>query len=318
MTTYNGEKFLKEQLDSMLRQSRLIDELVVCDDGSKDGTIGILNEFAGAAPFPVKITINENNLGSTKNFEKVISLCSGDIIILCDQDDIWLPDKVKILVGVFLANPNCKMAFTDAIIVDESNNRTGELWASFYFDKKAQKTMKSGKGLRFFAGANVVTGATAAIAKSLFEEAAPFPEEFVHDYWLATIAEIKGELFFNASFTINYRKHQSQQTGIVSTKKFPQKINCIPEFDKNVKLMQIMLKKLDDRSYLTKKQRKVFTDKMEFFHFRGNMPSNIFVRIPKIAINTLNGNYFRYATGFLSIIKDLLLPLFPKRTKTCL
>src|SRR5690606_8953402 len=77
MCTYNGEKYLAEQLESILRQDHPVDELVVCDDGSSDRTIAILNEFAQKAPFVVGIHVNEKNLGSTKNFEKALTLCQG-------------------------------------------------------------------------------------------------------------------------------------------------------------------------------------------------------------------------------------------------
>src|SRR4030095_14430308 len=82
LCSYNGERYLQEQLDSIAGQSRLPDELVVCDDRSLDETAEIIRAFASKVPFPVRLTINERNLGSTKNFEKAISLCRGDIILL--------------------------------------------------------------------------------------------------------------------------------------------------------------------------------------------------------------------------------------------
>ena len=88
LCTYNGEKFLREQLDSIALQTLLPDELVACDDRSCDSTMEILQEFRERVSFPVHIHQNEENLGSTKNFEKAIKLCSGDIIALCDQADV--------------------------------------------------------------------------------------------------------------------------------------------------------------------------------------------------------------------------------------
>src|SRR5271168_2200141 len=88
LCTYNGERFLSRQLASMLQQSRLPDELVVCDDRSTDNTIEILQDFSASAGFPVKITRNEHNLGFVANFERAIQLCQGDLIALSDQDDI--------------------------------------------------------------------------------------------------------------------------------------------------------------------------------------------------------------------------------------
>lgn len=87
MCTYNGEKYLREQLESIARQTLLPNELVVCDDCSSDETVEIIQDFSRNAPFSVRLMINENNLGFAKNFEKAITLCSGEIIVLSDQDD---------------------------------------------------------------------------------------------------------------------------------------------------------------------------------------------------------------------------------------
>jgi len=306
MATYNGRKFLKQQLDSVAAQSRRVDELAVCDDGSADGTVDILKEFAAAASFPVKIAVNERNLGSTKNFEKAVSMCGGDIIFLCDQDDVWLPDKTRIIESVFSANPNCGMVFTDGVVVDEANCPLSRLWADFGFDKKRQRAVKDGKGFGTLVRSNVVTGATAAITRSFFEEARPFPAEAVHDYWMAMVAVLKGKLFFNDAATINYRKHASQQIGTPS-RAFLQKLKRIPDFDKDARLRRVLREELDGRFHLTDRQNKLFADCVEFHLSRDNLTRGGVERIPKIAVNLFSGNYHKFSAGFLSAGKDLLM-----------
>jgi glycosyltransferase involved in cell wall biosynthesis len=306
MTTYNGQRFLKEQLGGMLAQSRGVDELVVCDDGSGDNTVDILKGFASNAPFPVKIVVNERNLGSVKNFEKAISLCAGDIIVLCDQDDVWLPDKVKILENVFLTNNNCGMAFTDAMIIDEADNPQGRLWARFNFGKREQKIIKKGKGFKFFADGNIVTGATAAITKPFFEEAAPFPERFVHDHWLAMVAVSKGKLFFSDAVTVNYRRHSSQQIGTPAAEDFLRRAGKIVDYDKAVDAVKTMRDELGGRFNLTEEQRKIFADMIEFYLFRKDIPRSGLTRVPKIIKRLAAGKYHLFATGFLSAAKDMI------------
>ncbi|HIE59179.1 MAG TPA: glycosyltransferase, partial [Hydrogenothermaceae bacterium] len=88
LATYNGDTYLQDQLNSYIAQERLPDEMVVCDDVSKDETVAILEAFQKVAPFEVQIIKNETNLGYTKNFEKALSLCSGDIVFFSDQDDV--------------------------------------------------------------------------------------------------------------------------------------------------------------------------------------------------------------------------------------
>src|ERR671927_271278 len=109
MCTYNGARFVREQLASIAAQTRPPDELVVCDDCSTDATLECIREFARTAPFPVRVVENEKNAGSTKNFERAVELCEGDFIALADQDDVWLPEKLQRLEEV-LANKNTALA----------------------------------------------------------------------------------------------------------------------------------------------------------------------------------------------------------------
>src|SRR5260221_5871118 len=118
MCSYNSTAWLDEQLASILRQSRLPDELVVCDDGSKDETVAKLKAFARSAPFPVRVFVNEINLGFTRNFEKAISLCEGDVIALSDHDDISEDFRLARTEDVFTSRPAIGLAFCDAQVVD--------------------------------------------------------------------------------------------------------------------------------------------------------------------------------------------------------
>ena len=100
LCTFNGEKFLPEQLSSVSAQTRLPDELIAIDDSSSDDTMSILHDFAAKSTFPVQVLRNEHNLGVTANFARAVSACSGDFIVPCDQDDIWLPNKLATLAEV--------------------------------------------------------------------------------------------------------------------------------------------------------------------------------------------------------------------------
>ena len=95
MCTYNGARFVAEQLESVAAQTRPPSELVVCDDRSTDGTARLVEQFAARAPFPVRLFVNERNLGSTANFGRAVTLAEGDLVALCDQDDVWRPEKLE-------------------------------------------------------------------------------------------------------------------------------------------------------------------------------------------------------------------------------
>ena len=100
MCTYNGARFLGAQLASVAAQARAPDELVVCDDRSTDETARVVEEFAAAAPFRVRLHVNERNLGTTRNFERAVSLCEGDLIALSDQDDVWAEGRGPVVRGL--------------------------------------------------------------------------------------------------------------------------------------------------------------------------------------------------------------------------
>lgn len=118
MTTYNGEKFIKKQLDSIINQTYKNLEIIICDDGSTDKTIDIIKEYQKKDK-RIKLYINEKNLGFSKNFEKAISLCKGDYIALSDQDDIWELDKIETMVK----NINdAILVYGDEKLIDEKDN----------------------------------------------------------------------------------------------------------------------------------------------------------------------------------------------------
>lgn len=119
MALYNGQRFVREQLESFARQTRLPDELVVSDDASTDRGVAIVHEFARNAPFSVRILANHSNLGCTKNFERAIRECTGDIICTSDWDDVWHPEKLALLEQALAGSPAAGIATGRVQRVDE-------------------------------------------------------------------------------------------------------------------------------------------------------------------------------------------------------
>src|SRR5438552_15532105 len=119
LCTYNGARCLTEQLASRATQAKLPDELVVCDDESTDESAEIVRNFARNVRFPVRLEVNERNVGSIKNFEKAIGLCRGEIGALADQDDVWKDQKLSKLCIALQENPRAGYAFSNAELIDE-------------------------------------------------------------------------------------------------------------------------------------------------------------------------------------------------------
>jgi len=205
IATYNGERYLQEQLDSFLSQTRQPDELVVCDDGSKDTTLKLLGSFSQRAPFAVRIYQNEKNLGYTKNFERALSKCSGDLIFLSDQDDIWHSTKIRIVEKAFLDHRDALVLIHDGELVDENLLSHG--------------ATKLGQVLAGYASdAWFVTGALTAIRREILLYALPIPDEIIgHDGWLHYIARMLGKrLILDQSLQV-MRRHQSNTSDWIAS-----------------------------------------------------------------------------------------------------
>lgn len=222
MCTYNGEKFLHEQLASLANQTRLPDELVICDDGSTDSTAEIVEEFARTVSFPMRFIRNPENLGSTKNFEKAIGLCTGDLIALCDQDDIWMPEKLARQADVMENDPELGGVFSDGEVVDDrSEPLSKRVWQSAGFSCDEQRSFRRGQSTAILTRKNVVTGTTLTIRASLLPLLLPVPAPWVHDAWIAWMLVLDSKLDFIETPLVRYRLHASQQIGLVTISEQP-------------------------------------------------------------------------------------------------
>lgn len=217
LCTYDGGRFVGQQLQSIAQQSHLPDEVVICDDGSTDDTPAIVAAFARQAPFDVRWERNAVNLGSTKNFEQAISRCQGDLIFLADQDDVWRADKVERIVAAFRRFPDAAFAFSNAGVVDQQLRPLGyRLWDAVGVRRPpgGESTFQLDlfpETVRTF----VVTGSTMAIRKQFREFLIPFPTDWVHDGWIATLLSAIRPAIAIDEDLIQYRQHGAQQVGLV-------------------------------------------------------------------------------------------------------
>lgn len=223
--TYNGEQFLKDQIDSILNQTLKVDEIIVCDDCSTDTTIEIVNNYAKGNPNLFKIIINETNLKSVKNFEKAIKLCSGEVIFLSDQDDIWALNKVEEYVNYFKENPKINVLASNGYCINE-NNEIEEKYAIWDVPQILRENNIEVDYYKLITiVSNIATGASMAFRKEFVPLFLPFPilENLHHDEWISIISsyqksfELLNEKFFY------YRIHSSQQVGGVFYKKTKRK-----------------------------------------------------------------------------------------------
>lgn len=213
LCTYNGEKYLKEQLDSILSQSVLPDEIVVCDDVSQDSTFDILQQYKNQYPEIFKIERNKENLGYVKNFEKAIMMCSGNLIFLSDQDDIWFENKVESIRNALSENPNINVICHNIELFSESNIPEKDYWKARKF--YPQKTNAELLEFVFLSG-NIFPGMTMAIskkAKDLYFPLKKLNHLIIHDFELIIQACRDGSFYVTNEILAKYRLHENQNIG---------------------------------------------------------------------------------------------------------
>ena len=215
MCTYNGSKFIQEQLNSILSQTQPVDEIVICDDGSTDNTLGIIENIKKNTAANIRIFRNDTNLGFKKNFFKAISLCQGDIVFLSDQDDVWSPNKVDVISLWFSSHPDKNVVFTDATLIDNRDDTIDEsLWQRLGFDRRKQRFFDHGYGLDIWAWRNRATGATMAF-KKVFIEGLDWQSssDAFHDKIIAIYGLTNHCLGYHSEKLIKYRLHDGQICG---------------------------------------------------------------------------------------------------------
>ncbi len=317
MCTYNGADFLQAQLESILAQSRRPDEVVICDDGSTDQTTTLLNQFASASSV-AKIHINQQNLGSAKNFEQAISMCTGDVIALSDQDDVWRHDKLQMIEDAFLKNPSAGLVFSDAEIVDENLNPLNRrMWKEVGFDAHKRKLVRTGRALEVLITGWTVTGATMAFRSNFTKLSLPIPNEIamIHDGWIALTTAAVAKVVMIDEPLIKYRQHEQQQIGAPTRTQASTNRGGIEAAlrrrNSSADLHEILTtlaERLSANAHLydTRTALSFVSDYSFHLNVRANLPQRRLNRVPSILRELLSLRYHEYANGFKSAAKDLV------------
>lgn len=325
MCTYNGAEFVTEQLDSIAAQTRLPDELIVCDDGSTDATVECVREFARNASFPLRLVENEKNLGSTKNFERAIALCEGDLIALADQDDVWVPDKLRSLEQA-LADENIGLAFTNGEIVDASLNALSQsVWETIRFGEREQKLFREGHQFAVLLDHNVVTGAALAMKAEFRELILPIPNDLVHDgipvlhdWWAALLVAAVAEISFIPGLLFKYRQHSAQQMGVVSRRddqseqgiaRFSSSVRRKNIFSAEIHYLRTILERLSaiQRPSARANVLSGLEARLKHLETRAAMPEGRTQRVAPVLRELFARRYHLYSNGLASAAKDFWL-----------
>ncbi len=317
LCTYNGHKFLEEQLASIVAQHPLPDSIVICDDCSSDQTWEILQTFEAASPVPVKIVRHATQQGVVKNFEAAVRLLETDIVFLCDQDDLWIPGKISTIAALFESDPEANLVFTDAVLVDEQAQQLGgSLFSELQISRWEEWALSHGKAFEVLCRRNIITGATTAFRRSLLDAALPFPDYYWHDEWLGLIAAATGNVVKLPAPTIKYRQHGKNLVGvkkltsIESLKRLKWSMN-------EPRSRHFAADRVDLRSALAERLEllPVVADdvvhqcqkSVAFAQFRANLPRRFLLRLPAVLWMAAKGEYRQFEALWKShIFRDLL------------
>lgn len=313
--TYNGAKFIEEQLRSILSQSRIPDEIVLRDDRSTDGTLELAGALLRSFPGRVDLRRNEQRFGVSRNFEGAIRACSGDAIFLSDQDDVWMPDKVDHMAGLLERDPEISWLFSDATCIDEQGARlSGSLWRTFGLNRRVAEGFRSGRAFEEILKAPRITGATMAVRARAARIALPVGPGWVHDHWISMLLAYLGEQVVAIERPlISYRIHAAQEIGVRATtlahRLKRSRSTGGPQYLEEAAQVAGFLSEADARARASgievpATRRRRGGSKVRHLEARGKMREAAYPAALAMALQELAGGRYRYSYSRFAFLKD--------------
>lgn len=314
MATYNGEKYLQQQLDSFIAQTRKPDELIICDDKSTDFTLNIINDFIKIAPFDVHVYTSEHRLGYSKNFDRSISYCVGDVILISDQDDVWFPRKIEKIEKIFGLLDSVLVVIHDAELVDGKLKSCGIT------------RLEQGIISKFPHSLIITTGCFTSFRKELCSLLLPIPvEQFSYDAWIHKLGDVfDRRLIIKESLQL-YRRHGENVSKLPLNQTKIATSSDIRRLYLRKNSKQSCISRLDGLSLLSTRivERKNLVDKLlgDLEYEKAINKINKEINAVQNRISILNKNRalrifpafksymkgeYSYSSGYRSLIRDLM------------
>ena len=318
LCTFNGARFIQEQIRSILDQETPVDEIVVRDDRSDDNTVALIGALAATTAIPIRVTVNQDRLGSTRNFLTAIEHCRGDVIFLSDQDDVWLAEKVATMTAAFAADAEVELVLSDATVVDEALRPLGyTVLGSLPLTARDRTRVRRGDGTDLVLVRPFGTGSSMAFRATLSPAILQlnWPDALIHDSWILTVADALSRLEVIDRPLNLYRQHAAQQVGA------PPKWRAraaegaagqpAPERLPGHRRQLGVFRQIEAAFALTETRapfRATLRDAIAHLERRLGLPGARPLRLPGVAREVVGGGYSRFASGLRSAGRDLLLP----------
>lgn len=315
MASCEGAAFLESQLESIAEQTRLPSELILFDDASSDASAAIATNFAARAGFAMRVEVNSARLGATRNFEQAVAACTGDVIFLADQDDVWAPEKIETLCDVLDERPEVGLVFSNGEVVDAELEPLGHsLWQALGFDALEQRAVREGRALDVFLRHVVAAGTTLAFRAAQRDLALPFPDlRSAHDAFLAFVIAAVAEVAIVERPLIRYRVHGDNLIGIRA-------LSLTDQIEKAREQLEQDAFGYAARFFSEARERIAGADaavppatlaaidaKIAHARRRAGMSAHLSGRLGDVTREALSGRYWRYSYGLRSIAQDLWL-----------
>lgn len=327
LCTRNGAEYVGQQVQSILNQDPEPGELVLGDDASHDGTVGIVEDLverkrASDGGVAFVLLRHDPALGIVANFADALQHARGDLIALSDQDDVWHPGKLRAVEAAFDADPSLLLVHSDARLVDAAGAPIGmTLLEALEATEGERSGLERGDAFSTLLRRNLVTGATAVLRRELLALAAPFPPGWVHDEWLAAIAAAVGTVRLIPDQLIDYRQHGANQIGARrpgmrdrwAKLREPREPRASRMVARSAALVAA-LERLGDS--VPPEHLSGARAALEHETRRQSLPRVRIARVPRVVAAAARGEYARYSRGGIDVLRDLVQPAAPRAAAT--
>lgn len=315
LCTWQGERYIAAQLRTVGAQTVLPTQVVIVDDASTDGTWGVLEQEVAtlhARGIEVVLRRQQQNVGYVRNFESALLQCSGDIVFLCDQDDLWREDKIETFLRIFDARPGLRLLHSNAQLVDaEGVPLRATLFQALAIDRQDIKREHRGEGFEVLLGRNIVTGAVTALRRDLIAEALPVADGWIHDEWLAMVAAASGGLDCIETITTDYRQHDRNQVGAHRRGVLERALGSAVVRRNYLMAALQRLYSLQSRTQwgrppLDAVQTEILEQRLKHAQARAGLAVSLFARLLQVFREVASGRYHRFSNGLRSAASDLM------------
>lgn len=310
MCTKNCASYLDAQLRSIAAQTRQPDELVVADEASSDASHDILLRFAADAPFPVTVIRNPAALGVSANFTQVIRRCSGDLIALCDHDDVWYPERLEASAAA-CADPSVSVAFSDATLIDATGaSLPGTLWGTLGIGPSWTATASPEQAFSSLLARRVATGGTMTLRADVAQWALPIQTGWYQDEWLAQLAALRGRLQPIARPLMQYRQHAANAVGAQTDGTLARLRRAfdgrrVQRLEQQARQLKILAADLEARAGVPRWTGRMVAQRLEHTEARLRVRGGPARRLAAVWQELRTGRYTGDAMGSWSALQDL-------------